>query len=202
MKSLSKAVIAVALSATAPSAHAAVTFYDAVLSGINESPPNASPGTGYAVAAYDNIAHSLLIEISFSGLLGTTTASHIHATTAVAGTGTAGVATTTPYFTGFPIGVTSGVYDHTFDLTLATSYNPSFVSANGGTGGAETALTQAMANGKAYLNVHSSFAPGGEIRGFFAPGGAPEASTWMMLVLGFGMTGAAIRGARRQSVIA
>ena len=110
-------------------AKADVLQYDAFLSGPNESPPNASPGTGFAIVDYDNVAHTLLVDVSFSGLLGTTTASHIHAATAVPGTGTAGVATTTPYFTGFPLGVTSGSYSNVLDLTMASSYNPAYVTA-------------------------------------------------------------------------
>jgi hypothetical protein len=42
------------------------------------------------------------------------------------------VATTLPTFAGFPLGVTSGTYINTLDLTLASSYNPAFVTANGG----------------------------------------------------------------------
>jgi hypothetical protein len=110
------------------------------------------------------------VQVSFVGLTGNTTASHIHAPTVVALTGTAGVATTTPTFTGFPLGVTSGVYDHTFDLTQSSSYNPAYVTANGGTvAAANAALLAAIAAGKAYLNVHSVTFGGGEIRGFLVP---------------------------------
>jgi hypothetical protein len=73
----------------------------------------------------------MFIDVSFSGLLGTTTASHIHCCTPTPLSGTAGVATTTPTFAGFPLGVTSGTYMNTLDLTLASSYNPAFVTANG-----------------------------------------------------------------------
>jgi hypothetical protein len=34
---------------------------------------------------------------------------------------------------GFPIGVKSGTYDNTFNMLLAASYNPTFVTNNGGT---------------------------------------------------------------------
>ena len=141
--------------------------YIANLDGPSESPPNASPGTGFATVVFDSTAHILDVDVSFSGLLGTTTAAHIHAATALPGIGTAGVATQVPTFTGFPLGVTSGTYTHTFDTSLASTWNPAFITANGGTPlGAEAALGAALAAGKAYLNIHSTFRPGGEIRGF------------------------------------
>lgn len=171
---------AVLLIGSATFAHATVTSYSTLLSGPAESPANASPGTGHASAIYDDVAHTLTVHVDFTGLTGTTSASHIHGPTAVAGVSTAGVATTTPTFAGFPLGVTSGTYDVVLDLTLASSYNPSFVSANGGTtASAEAALTAAIAAGKAYLNVHSSTFPGGEIRGFLLPTPTPtEIQTW------------------------
>ena len=104
---------------------------------------------------------------TFSGLTGNTTASHIHAPTAVPFTGNAGVATQTPTFVGFPLGVTSGTYDNTFDMTQASSYNPAYITANGGTPAtAELALSTAFTNGTSYLNIHTSTFGGGEIRGF------------------------------------
>jgi hypothetical protein len=151
-------------------AHAAVTNYIAFLDGPSESPPNASGGIGTAQVDVDPVAHTMHVQASFTGLIGNTTACHIHAATAVAGTGTAGVATTTPTFPGFPLGVKSGVYDMVFDMTLATSYNGSYITANGGTPAtAEAALFTAIADGKAYFNIHTSSFGGGEIRGFLAP---------------------------------
>ena len=82
----------------------------AELSGPAEFPPNASPGTGLAIVRYDPVLHTLRVEANFFGLTGTTTASHIHCCTAVPFAGTAGVATTTPTFAGFPLGVTAGAY--------------------------------------------------------------------------------------------
>ena len=144
--------------------------YGAFLSGPNESPPNASPGTGAVRVTIDLDLFTMRIEADFEDLLGTTTAAHIHAPTSIPLSGTAGVATQTPSFEGFPTGVTSGTYDHTFDLTLASSYNPAFITANGGTiSGASNALFAALAEGRAYFNIHSTVFAGGEIRGFLVP---------------------------------
>ncbi len=144
-------------------------IYTASLSGAKESPPNNSPGTGNAVVTVDAAAMTMRVQVTFSGLMAPTTASHIHAPTAVPGTGTVGVATAVPTFTGFPLGVTSGTYDHTFDMTLASSYNPAYLAANGGTpASAFAALKAALNNGTAYLNIHTTAVPSGEIRGFLA----------------------------------
>ena len=164
---------------TAPAAYATVSHYVATLNGPSESPANASPGTGSATVDIDDVANTMHLHVDFSGLTGTTTASHIHAPTAVAGTGTAGVATTTPTFAGFPGGVTSGSYDNTLDLTASSSYNPAFVTANGSTvAGARAALLAAIAAGKAYWNIHSSTFGGGEIRGFLVAAVPASSTTW------------------------
>jgi hypothetical protein len=172
--------VAVLVIGAASLAQAAVVSYTTSLSGPNESPPNASPGVGTATVDIDAVAHTMRVQAAFSGLTGPTTASHIHAPTLVALTGTAGVATTTPTFAGFPLGVTSGFYDNTLDMTQSSSYNPSYVTANGGTTAtAEAALFQAITDGKAYLNIHSSTFGGGEIRGFLVPASTPTSeSTW------------------------
>jgi len=157
------------------SAYAAPVVYTARLSGPAESPPNASPGTGSTEVTLDLAAHTLHVQVQFAGLLGTTTASHIHACTATPGTGTAGVATTVPTFPGFPLGVSSGSYDHTLNTLDVGTYNPAFLNANGGTAAsAETALSTCIAAGRAYLNVHSTVFPGGEIRGFLLPLGKEQ----------------------------
>jgi hypothetical protein len=180
---LIRALVALSLTITLTRTNASLFDYEAVLSGPNESPPNASPGTGLAFVNYDDVAHTLQVEVTFSGLLGTTTASHIHAATASPGTGTAGVATTTPYFSGFPIGVSSGSYSNTLDLTLSSSWNPSYISANGGTtASAEVALAAAMASDEAYLNIHTTVVPGGEIRGFLVL--VPEPSITSIVIVG------------------
>jgi hypothetical protein len=161
------------------SVQAAPTTYSCVLTGPAESPPNASPAIGNAQVQIDPVAHTMKVHIVFSGLLQGTTASHIHGATAAPGAGTAGVATTTPTFAGWPIGATSSTYDITLDMTQASSYNPSYVANNGGTtASAEAALFAAIAAGRTYVNVHSQAFPGGEIRGFLIAPVATEKTTW------------------------
>ena len=188
------ALLAIAIGCIASACQAQVFL--ANLTGPNESPPNSSPGTGAAIVTIDDVANTMRVQVSFSGLLGTTTASHIHSATASPFTGTAGVATTTPTFAGFPLGVTSGTYDATLDMTLASSYNPAFITANGGTtSSAEAALFNGIRNGEAYLNIHTSVVPGGEIRGFLAPA-VPEPGT-VSLFAGLAVCGAGVLLRRR-----
>ena len=156
--------------------------YTAELSGAAEDPSNASPGTGFATVIFDDIAHTLSVDVSFSGLIGITTAAHIHCCTSAPETGTASVATATPSFPGFPAGVTSGSYTNLFDLTLSSSFNPFFITANGNTPGAEAALGAGLAGGLAYFNIHTQTFTGGEIRGFLRP--VPEPDTFSLLSLG------------------
>jgi hypothetical protein len=178
-----RTLLAVALvTLVSAAASAAIVSYDATLSGLAESPPNGSPGTGSAMVDLDVVAHTLRVQVSFSDLISATTASHIHGPTAAPGSGTAGVATMTPTFTSFPLGVTSGSYDMTFDTSLTSTFNASFVTANGGTAaGAEAALANSFAAGTAYLNIHTSQFPAGEIRGFLQP--VPEPATLGLLLL-------------------
>jgi CHRD domain len=128
------------------------------------------------------------VAVTFAGLTGTTTASHIHCCTVNPNAGTAIIATETPFFNNFPIGVTSGSYTHLFDLTAATSWNSAFITASGGTIAlAEDALLAGLLADEAYLNIHTTTFPGGEIRGFLHA--VPELSTWAMMIVGFASLG-------------
>ena len=175
--------MAAAMLLAAPVGHAAIISLYADLNGANEAPPNASPGSGFASVSVDTATHIMPVHVDFKDLLGTTTAAHIHCCTPLPLTATAGVATTVPNFIGFPLGVTSGLYEHDFDLELASSYNPSFLTAHGGTAAAEAFLLAGMTSGRSYLNIHTTFRPGGEIRGFLVP----EPAMISLLTLGLGL---------------
>jgi hypothetical protein len=159
-------------------------IYQATLSGANENPPTASAGVGSTTVTLDTRLHTLRVVASFSGLTGNTTVAHIHC--CITAPGNVGVATMTPTFVGFPVGVTSGTYDQTFDTTLASTWNAAFITNNGGTpAGAEARLANGLATGQAYLNIHSSVFTGGEIRGFLQapPVATPALGSWALLLL-------------------
>src|SRR5262245_51015433 len=115
-------LVALLVAALSSPASAVPLVFDAVLDGLSESPPNASPGTGFAEVTIDSDTHMMHVVVNFAGLLGTNTASHIHVINGPGDTITSDtigpVATTTPTFTGFPTGTTSGSYDHIFDMTM------------------------------------------------------------------------------------
>lgn len=163
---------------------AGIITYEAALSGANEAPPTASGGTGFAIVTVDTILNTMEVNVSFSGLTSGNTAAHIHC--CIPPGGNTIVATVTPTFTGFPSGNTSGTYDHVFDMTSASSYNPAFITANGGTAAsAEAVLFAGLAADQAYLNIHTTNFGGGEIRGFLVA--TPEPGTWLLSLAGLGV---------------
>ena len=82
--------------------------------------------------------------------------------------------------------VISGSYDHTFDMTLASSYRAAFLTANGGSvANALSSLLTDLDSGRAYFNIHTSSFPGGEIRGQAVA--IPEPASALFALAGLGM---------------
>lgn len=107
-------------------------------SGLQETPANASPGTGTFVGTYNDATDSLIYTVTFSGLSANVTAAHFHA----APPGIAAGVLIGPG--GFPTGVMSGTFTDTLVLTASQ----------------EDSLTR----GLFYFNIHTTAFPAGEIR--------------------------------------
>ncbi len=111
----------------------------AILDGLQEVPPVATPGTGTMTGTYDDVTNLLSWSGSFSSLIGTTTAAHFHGPAAV------GVSAAVRLGITIPTGVTAGVF--------------------AGSATISNAFEAELLTGLWYLNIHSSYRPGGEIRG-------------------------------------
>jgi hypothetical protein len=162
-------LVAMALAGASPAA--AVSVFDATLSGANVVPPNASPATGVAHITLSDDLSTLDVEVTFSGLIGQAVGAHIHCCVPP------GVNTVIRLdFTGagFPLGVTSGTYSHAF--TLASSV----------IGLTPSAFIAALEAGQAYVDIHSTVLPGGEIRGQLA---VPEPMSLYCLGAGVALLG-------------
>lgn len=125
---------------------------DLSMDGGQEVPPSGSSGLGfdptpgYSGTYFNSATKEFFVDITFFGLTGMTTGAHIH------GPALPGASAGILYpLTSFPSGVTSGSYSGTFILSSIDSAS--------------------LMSGMLYINIHTTFAPGGEIRGQLIPTG-------------------------------
>jgi hypothetical protein len=136
----------------AASALATTYSYSAILLGLNEVPPNASPASGMGFLVYDDVAATITANESWSGLTAPATASHIHGPA-----DTAHNAAVIFPFSGVPAATSGAIPQQSFAIS--------------------TTQVGYLTSGLLYFNVHSSTFPGGEIRGQILPEPTPTGVT-------------------------
>ena len=147
-------VIAVGLWASL--AQATTLEFDANLDALQETPPNASPATGFGSLFLDDTNGNWSITNGvFQDLTAAATAAHIHG----------------PAPAGTPAGIIAG-------LTVTPATAGTFT----GSGTFTAAQMADLINGLYYINIHSGNFPGGEIRGQLLQ--VPEPSSAALVGLG------------------
>jgi len=161
--------LAAAMMLFAASANGALWKFNVFMDGLQETPPVATPGSGTAMVLYNDVTGLMDVNGTFSGLIGNTTAAHVH---------------------GFaPVGTPAGVI---FPLTVSPGTSGT-VSGSGTIGDSASVLA-----GLTYINIHSTFRTGGEIRGQIAgPMLIPEPAAAALLAIGAAGMLASRRRSRR-----
>ena len=142
-------------------AGAAVIPLAASLDGLQEVPPVATPATGSATLTFDTTTKLLSWNITYQDLIGTITAAHFHG----------------PAAPGVGAGVTVGIGALPSPMIGSATLNA-------------TQESELLA-GLWYINIHSTFKPGGEIRGQVVV--VPEPGTLLMLAAGLAGLGVVSR---------
>lgn len=142
-------------------AFGAIHSFQAIFSGLEEVPANASPGTGFLECTLDDTTGFVNVTLGgYDGLVAPSTNAHIH------GPGAVGVNAGIVLQLIGPFGATSGGLSGSGILTRA--------------GFTTQQLIDAMLAEETYVNVHSTTFPGGEIRGQLRI--VPEPATAMGLL--------------------
>jgi hypothetical protein len=140
----------------------------------------------------DELLNTLLVNESFSGLGTPATGAHIHCCS-LPGVNSSVAVDFVP--NGFPLGTTSGFYDHLFDLMNAATYGSAFLTAQGSVENARNTVVNGLLTGRTYLNIHTTQLPGGEIRGQLIA--TPEPATLGLFATGLlGLAGVGLRRRR------
>jgi hypothetical protein len=161
-------VISVLLTVSGWSQAATYSLF-ASLDGAQEVPPVATPGTGTGYMTYDDVSNLLSWDISFSDLIGTTTDAHFH------GPAAPGVSAGVQVPISIPLGVTSGMANSSATISDAQEIQ--------------------LLSDLWYINIHTSFRTGGEIRGQVQVVPIPAAA-WLF---GSGLLGLVALARRRKS---
>jgi hypothetical protein len=169
MHALRTILTASLLSLATVAASATPIAFHATLTGAAEVPPTPSTATGTATVIADDVAGTVSVNLTVSGLTTPSAAGHIHF-------GPVGVAGPIILpFTGLP-SATSFTYTHTFTAADLINSATSGIATFG-------ALLGAMEAGNTYTNVHTTTFPGGEIRGQLVP----EPASVALLAVGAGL---------------
>ncbi len=143
--------VAVAIACGSDQSQPQPTVFNLALAPGNETPPcadagTAATGTARVTVPADNA--SVVVDVTYSGLSGPVTASHIHSGTAAA-----------PGPVVLPF---SAPLDSPFTKTLTAS---DYVAAAGAPADFASFVTALKAGGAGYVNVHTGACKAGEIRG-------------------------------------
>ncbi len=140
----------------------AQTTYTTVMTGGNEVPPVVTTGTGTATVVLNAAQTEISISCAFQNLIGVYTLSHIHG----------------PAAPGVNAGVRFGFVFPAAPWVFANG-NHDGTLTNFIVSGVTAADVANLNNGLMYVNVHSDFKPGGEIRGQLGQAPVPTTkSTW------------------------
>ncbi len=138
------ALFVAVLACSAAPARADLYQFIASLDGLQETPPVATTGSGFGEVALESSTGMVtILSGNYFDLIGTSTLIHIHQA---------------------PAGVPGGVI---VTLTLDAPGSTSGTFSGGG-GPLTLAQMSDMIAGNTYINIHSTFKPGGEIRGQLA----------------------------------